>query len=362
MVYTQTAGTWKVMSLSTTCKVMSAWPSTSFAVDTLKMVVGAGWRWPSRSSNRCERMHIKQNWCLQSTIWCSGYIKHAPEVKPYTETLTSHLDLHWVHPQQQCDRPCPTYCYMDKAYGAVAGRIALGKSSGKGQKSHTGTSNFKKNFSFKFLAFIFLSRSCLTRTWRTGSRLSTGKSGRPRLDDSWEHSVVASERSWETLTHRKQHNTAWRHRPSKNTRTSVCIYLNVPFCSDIWSCCVQQLQLVLKIYRRKQDLNILKVSQIYRRTLLAERPERKKTKAQYLNSRTNPKLIYPSSIIANFLQYINISVCCTKCVMFIIRVHKRKICIGASLSPPQPHLSYLIETFRSYWSFQLADYFLLSNP
>lgn len=230
MVYTQSAGTWKVMSLSTTCKVMSAWPSTSFAVDTLKMVVGAGWRWPSRSSNRCERTHIKQNWCLKSTIWCSGYIKHAPEVKPYTEdTLTSHLDLHWVRPQQQCDRPCPTYCYKDKAYGAVAGRIALGKSSGKGQKSHAGTSNFKKNFSFKFLAFIFLSRSCLTRTWRAGSRLSTGKSGRPRLDDSWEHSVVASESSWETLTHRKQHNTAWRHRPSKNTHTSVCIYLKCTF-------------------------------------------------------------------------------------------------------------------------------------
>lgn len=46
----------------------------------------------------------------------------------------------------------------------------------------------------------------LTSTWRAGSRLSTGKSGRPRLDDSWEHSIVASDSSWDTLTHRIQQN------------------------------------------------------------------------------------------------------------------------------------------------------------
>lgn len=46
---------------------------------------------------------------------------------------------------------------MDKAYGAVAGRIALGKSSGKGQKSHTGTSNFKTNSPLNFwLLFFYL--------------------------------------------------------------------------------------------------------------------------------------------------------------------------------------------------------------
>lgn len=201
------------------------------------------------------------------------------------------------------------------------------------------------------MAFIFLSRSCLTRTWRTGSRLSTGKSGRPRLDDSWEHSVVASESSWETLTHRKQHNTAWRHRPSKNTRTSVCIYLNVPFCSDIWSCWVQQLQLVLKIYRRKQDLNILKVSQIYRRTLLAERPERKKTKAQYLNSRTNPKLIYPLVLSLIFFSIITFQYVVQSVLCLLSECIKGKF-VSVRLFLPHSHtflillkLSDLIEAF-----------------
>lgn len=88
----------------------------------------------------------------------------------------------------------------------------------------------------------------------------------------------------------------------------------------------------------------------------------KENKSSILKFQNKSKTNISSSIIANFLQYNNISVCCTKCVMFIIRVHKRKICISSSLSPPQPHLSYLIEAFRSYWSFQLADYFLLSNP
>lgn len=44
----------------------------------------------------------------------------------------------------------------------------------------------------------------LTSTLRPGSRLSTGKSGRPRSDDSWEHNVVASDSSWDTLTRRIQ--------------------------------------------------------------------------------------------------------------------------------------------------------------
>ena len=48
----------------------------------------------------------------------------------------------------------------------------------------------------------------LTSTWRTEGRLSTGKSGRPSVDDSWEQRVVAMDSSWDTLDKgENKHNT-----------------------------------------------------------------------------------------------------------------------------------------------------------
>lgn len=58
-----------------------------------------------------------------------------------------------------------------------------------------------------FLMF-FTSSSSLTKTRTAGSRLSIGKSGRPKLEDSWEHSVVANDSSWDTLKHKINHDTA----------------------------------------------------------------------------------------------------------------------------------------------------------
>lgn len=43
--------------------------------------------------------------------------------------------------------------------------------------------------------------NALTSTWSAGSRLSIGKSGRPILVDSWEHSVVAAASSLDILKH-----------------------------------------------------------------------------------------------------------------------------------------------------------------
>ena len=48
--------TWKVMSFSATRNVTSACPSRSLVLDTFKMVLGAGWRWPSKSSNLYKRV------------------------------------------------------------------------------------------------------------------------------------------------------------------------------------------------------------------------------------------------------------------------------------------------------------------
>lgn len=43
----------------------------------------------------------------------------------------------------------------------------------------------------------------LTRTVRADGRLSTGKSGRLKLADSWEQRVVAKDKSWDTLRWKK---------------------------------------------------------------------------------------------------------------------------------------------------------------
>lgn len=50
--------------------------------------------------------------------------------------------------------------------------------------------------------------AAVTSKWTAGSRLSTGKSGRPRLEDSWEHSVVARDSSCDTLKYKLQHDVA----------------------------------------------------------------------------------------------------------------------------------------------------------
>lgn len=51
----------------------------------------------------------------------------------------------------------------------------------------------------KVLSLVQVLSVLLTSTWRAGTRLSTGKSGKPRSDDSWEQSVMAKDNSWETL-------------------------------------------------------------------------------------------------------------------------------------------------------------------
>lgn len=61
ITYSQCTGTWKVMSLSATRKVTSAWPSRSLVQFTLKMELGVSLRRPSNSSNRYKRMSGGQN-------------------------------------------------------------------------------------------------------------------------------------------------------------------------------------------------------------------------------------------------------------------------------------------------------------
>lgn len=125
-------------------------------------------------------------------------------------TAGSHPDLHRGPPPRPCSRPCPAYCGTGKVSGPPAGRTAWGKHSARHKDWH---------WTKRRLPGIDLSNGAwiLTSTWRAGSRLSTGKSGRPRVDDSWEHRVVASDSSWDTLTHGKQHNTAHGSSQTKET-------------------------------------------------------------------------------------------------------------------------------------------------
>lgn len=89
--------------------------------------------------------------------------------------------------------------------------------------------------------------------WRPGSKLSTGKSGRPRLDDSWEHNVVAADSNWDSLTEITEFHsdlTDWKlDSPIKKENLQQfmlqCLVI-LPFCSNIWCCFVQLLQLILK--------------------------------------------------------------------------------------------------------------------
>lgn len=180
------------MSLSPTRNVTSAWPSRSLAKDIFKMEQGAGCCRPSESSNCYKRISIELSQCI--LIMSLLYLQTITSM----HTGGSNVNSRWVHPPQRCARPCPGSCCKGKVYGQTAGRTSWGKCSAVTQK---------KPFRVRFSSLRKLYGTCiLTSTWRAESRLSTGKSGRPRLDDSWEHRVVARDSNWDTLTNRLQQN------------------------------------------------------------------------------------------------------------------------------------------------------------
>ncbi len=89
------------------------------------------------SMKDCHRKYVGQNECLWIMYYILSYVQ---TIKAYTldditykwqESLIGglQLDLHLVHPPQQCSLLFPEYCCKGKVCGLAAGRTAWGKHS-----------------------------------------------------------------------------------------------------------------------------------------------------------------------------------------------------------------------------------------